>query len=343
MKILFMTWMGLALSLLAVAQNQKAIDLKSICTVELEKQGLALEVPCDAKKETTPDGKTIYRNEYFLDGAMAGYVYITISPNNYKTMDDIERVRGEMLTSYREQAEEFGLVTTLSEVSRSRASSHMHLHLAARSFPSLEGNAQFKYLFWNDLLLGKDYTVMYEMLAPYNELVVHRLREMVLKMEWFPVPFKDTPSGLRMLIPGGDWKASGNSTGIQLKPHYLWDNMYNNPKDKYPELQITPMASYSTMGFDKAVAEIKSKMQQRGGVIAEEENITMQNATKAYFVSAQSNTDGEYYDKEYVWLLQLPGNKFVECRMKAACDKYGCRGAYDVLPMFERVVESIKY
>jgi hypothetical protein len=343
-KYLFSLYVLLLASSTVYSQNPVALQLSPTCNIELKKFGMILPMPCDAVKDSSSQQMT-FKKEYYLDGAMAGFVYITIRPNQNKTMDDIERVRGEMLKSYREQAEEFGLETTLSEVSRMRASSEMHLHLLARSFPKLEGNAQFKYLFWNDLLLGKDYTVLYEMLAPYNERVIHKLSEMVRLVEWLPVAYKDAKSGLSMMIPGGDWKAAANSTGmgVQLKPHYLWNNMYSNPKDRYPELDISPVPAYSAMGFDKAVAEIKSKMQQRGGVIADEEEIGLKNASKASFISAEFSGEGEFYSKEYIWLLQMPGNKFVELRMKATCDKYGCRGAYDVFPILEKVVASIKF
>jgi len=335
-----------SLSASVFSQNQVAVQLGSTCNVELKKYGVIVPMPCDLKRDSLPKGEVTFKKDYYVDGEFAGYIYITISPNRYKTLEDVQRVKIELLDTYRKNAEELGLETKLSEVRQSRTSSELHLHLAARDFPKLSSNASFKYMYWIDLLLGKDYTVQYEILVPYNERVIMNLGDMVRLVDWSPVAYKDSKTGLSMMIPGGDWKATGLSSGagIELKPHYLWEKMYSNPRDKYPEVQIRPVPSYAAMGFDKAVGDIKSNMQQRGGVLVEDEEISLRNATKARFVSAKFSVDGKLYDQDYVWLLQLPGNKFVEVIMKATCDDYGCRGQYDVLPLLENVViETIMY
>lgn len=333
------------LSFASFAQDQVAIQVGSTCRVELKKYGVILPMPCDAVKDSTA-AKIIFKKEYFHDGAMAGYVYITVSPNKHQTLADIDVLRKEMLDTYRKTAAELGLSTQLSEVRQERSQSETHLELAARSFPTLEDNPNFKYMYFYDVILGKDTKVQYEMLAPYNERVVHQLREMVLKIDWLSKSHKDSKTGLSMMIPGGDWKATANpaGTGVLLQPHYLWEKMYTNPRDRYPEVQIIATPSYLALGLEKAVTQVKSRMEQKGGSVVEDEEIGVNNATNARFILGKFPAEGRFYDQEYIWLLQLPGNKFVEVIMKATCNEYGCRGQYDVLPLLEKVViESIKY
>jgi hypothetical protein len=344
MRVLFVACYILIFSLTTFAQNQIAIPLGTTCNVDLKKYGVILPMPCDLKKDSMVSGEMSFKKDYYVDDALAGYVYITVSPNRYKTMDDIQAAKKELLDTYRSNAEELGLDTKLSEVQQSRAQSH--LHLAARDFPKVQGNPGFKYMYWIDLLLGNGYVVKYEILAPYNEKVVMNLGDMVRLVDWSPVIYKDSKTGLKMMIPGGDWKAStlSSGNGIQLKPQYLWDNMYSNPRDQYPDVQIIPVPSASSMGFDKAVTQVKGRIEKNGGSVVEDEEIGVKNSTNARFILGKFPAEGKFYSQEYVWLLQLPGNKFMEVIMKATCDDYGCRGQYDVLPLLEKVlIESISY
>jgi hypothetical protein len=334
-------------SVATYGQQNTIIEFGSICNVELKKYGVILQMPCEMKGDSSSKGGILtFKKDYFKDGVLAGFVYITISPNQYKSMEVIEKLRMELLDTYRQNAEELGLDSKLGNVEYSRAQSEYHLHLAAREFPSLQGNPKFLYMYWIDLLLGNNYTVKYEILAPFNERVVLKLRELVRLVEWLPVAYNDTKTGLKMMIPGGDWKAFTNNTGtgVQLKPHYLWDDMYFDPRLKFPEIQILPQPAYSSIGFEKAVDDIKSKLQQKGAVIVEDDEIIPQNATKARFIIAKFKETDRFYDQEYIWLLQLPGNKLVEINMKATCSYLGCAGEVSVLPLLEKVViESLKY